>query len=364
MTLGFDNVFDPRNTTRTTGDGTDGVTLPEPVHNNTSNSPLPKILQPISTPRPTSTAAPIPLPTSSFMPDPRNRGVKANQFDRKEYGSSTQRYSLDYSQLNITDNGDWVWSPGVGSQEGTSVPVVLFGDSNGQPIVMTNYDGKLAPQKLDDYGQSILNKYAGKEGGITSLKQMLIRANFITGKQAETMLSDGDAQNTWLRDSLKIALRQGTAENATIGKQGGTKFNSFDDWIKSAKANPIWGTYTNGGTPSRQVSISRQKFRPEEFDIAIDNLFQQTIGRGATGDEVKQFIGMLNSYQNVHPQKTVSVTHGNTTTTTTSGGVNDAVAGAKMRELAMQNPDAENYNKATKYLDYFKAAIAAPVQLG
>jgi hypothetical protein len=352
MALGMDNgqPYDPLAQSRGTSSG---VVLPEPISTNnpnvySNNAPYLTYPSPDSQP---------------YAPKKRER-VRVTASGAPQYVTNTQRGYLNFSLLNQQDDGTWVWSSGIGDSSGTSVPVVLFGDANGQPFAKTNYNKELAPLTLDQFHQNILNQYNSKEGGITSLKKMLINANFITGKNAQTMLSNGDMQDPFLNTALNLALLQGTAENAAIAKRGGTKFNSFSDWIKNARASSVWGTAGAGGTPSRQVSISRQKFRPEEFDIAIDNLFQQTIGRGATGDEVKQFIGMLNSYQNAHPQKTVSVTHGNTTTSTTSGGVNQAVAEQKMKDLAMQNPDAENYNKATKYLDYFKAAIAAPVQLG
>jgi len=35
-----------------------------------------------------------------------------------------------------------------------------------------------------------------------------------------------------------------------------------------------------------------------------------------------------------------------------------------MRDQALADPEAEGYNKATKYLSYFKEALQAPQELG
>jgi len=93
-------------------------------------------------------------------------------------------------------------------------------------------------------------------------------------------------------------------------------------------------------------------------------LFQQTVGRGATEEELADFVGKLQSYEKKNPQKTVSVTSGNTTKTTQSGGVSADIMQSMMRDEALANPEAENYNKATKYLSYFMEALDNPIELG
>lgn len=35
-----------------------------------------------------------------------------------------------------------------------------------------------------------------------------------------------------------------------------------------------------------------------------------------------------------------------------------------MREMALKDPNAEGYNKATAYLSYFEKALKAPIELG
>jgi hypothetical protein len=47
-----------------------------------------------------------------------------------------------------------------------------------------------------------------------------------------------------------------------------------------------------------------------------------------------------------------------------SGGVSNEAAMAMARDQALASPEAENYNKATKYLEYFREALDSPIQLG
>jgi hypothetical protein len=60
----------------------------------------------------------------------------------------------------------------------------------------------------------------------------------------------------------------------------------------------------------------------------------------------------------------VTTRSGNTTTSTTSGGVSQQEQQLAMREMALEDPEAESYNKATTYLNYFREALASPIQLG
>jgi hypothetical protein len=35
-----------------------------------------------------------------------------------------------------------------------------------------------------------------------------------------------------------------------------------------------------------------------------------------------------------------------------------------MRDMALKDPAAESFNKATTYLNYFREALASPIELG
>ena len=63
-------------------------------------------------------------------------------------------------------------------------------------------------------------------------------------------------------------------------------------------------------------------------------------------------------------QKTVTTTSGNTSKSVTTGGVSQMEEQNMMRELALKDPAAESYNKSTTYLDYFRKALASPINLG
>lgn len=267
--------------------------------------------------------------------------------------------SLDLNNMN--------WDPQTGAfywgKVADSKVVTLFGDQNGNPLVLKSDEGPM-PLDFENAKADIIRTFSAKKGGISDLKHRLLKAGFIPASSAAAAEINSDTISSQVFNAaLNNALIQGSDENLALVKIGAKKINSFTDWLRRAKANPIFSG-DNSGSPSRSVRIQTQKFKPEEFDIPIDQMFQQTIGRGATADELLEFTNMLNKYSAANPEKAVSVTSGTTTRTTVSGGVGPDVIAAKMRDKAMANPDAEEYNKATKYLDYFKQAIAAPVQLG
>jgi hypothetical protein len=185
-------------------------------------------------------------------------------------------------------------------------------------------------------------------------------------KSGAMSLAQGSAFDPFFNQALQTALMYATASNAQLAATQGAnpKILSFDQFMANAPTTGSYDSSSFGGGGGTKRQVVHQKFKPEEFEIAIDQLFQQTVGRGASEDELNDFVSKLQAYEKKNPQVTVSKTSGNTTTQTQSGGVDSNTMQSMMRDSALANPEAEGYNKATKYLDYFMNALKSPIELG
>jgi hypothetical protein len=254
-----------------------------------------------------------------------------------------------------------------------AMPVVLIGDKTGKYISSALPDSAIlpgSPISMQEAVTKIMTDTIAKPGGILALKQKLHELQYYdNSKIGQMSLDQQDALDGEFYKALTYALNDATAKNGALAAQQGDisnpKILTFEDFLSQA---PKTGFYTSSGggagSGGRQTSITRQKFKPEDFEIAIDQLFQQTVGRGASEDELTDFVAKLQNYEKKNPQKTVSVKSGNTTKTTQSGGVSSDIMQKMMRDEALDNPEAENYNKATKYLSYFMEALDNPIELG
>jgi hypothetical protein len=264
-------------------------------------------------------------------------------------------------------NQDWFSWTGNKTQ---STPIAFIGDNTtGKYLPSTSSTLGLdagSPLDMNEAIGKIIMDYNKKPGGIESLKTLLNEKQMYANPKSGAMsLAQGSAFDPFFNQALQTALMYATASNAQLAATQGAnpKILSFDQFMANA---PTTGSYDSssfgGGGTKRQVV--HQKFKPEEFEIAIDQLFQQTVGRGASEDELNDFVSKLQAYEKKNPQVTVSKTSGNTTTQTQSGGVDSNTMQSMMRDSALANPEAEGYNKATKYLDYFMNALKSPIELG
>lgn len=258
---------------------------------------------------------------------------------------------------------DYLWN---GNQDKGTVPVVFIGDKSGRYIPeTTNTEGVNtgSPISVQSAMDKIINEKMAQPGGIKAMKQILVDKQFINGQQAIRMLAAGDDPDPYFQAAIKDALVLATATNIKIAQQGGKTFMTFDDYLANA-AKQGDSTSNGSGSGGTQKRVTYQRFNQEDYDIAIDEMFQQTVGRGATQEELDDFIGKLNSYAKKNPEVTIAKTSGNTTTQTSSGGVSQEAIVSRMRDAALADPEAEGYNKATKYLAYFKEALDSPIELG
>lgn len=284
----------------------------------------------------------------------------------------------NYIPINPLDNNRWknAFAPTYDeydsvywNQDDSMVPVSFFPNSVGAIYQKENAPG--TPESLDAAVTRIAKQY-GDTGKMNELRSLLISSGVASNQEEINALTrvqglEGSGYMQLDGNTLRIlkkAVSLGTKINAAA-VDSGQKAQTFEQFI-----NVKPGTYssyfnngsTNGsGTPRRTVSIQKQVFTPEELELNIDAFFQEYTGQGASKEDVDFLVKRLNS---LSPQKTVSTRSGNTTTSTTTGGVSQGEQQLAMREMALQSPDAESYNKATTYLNYFREALASPIELG
>lgn len=282
---------------------------------------------------------------------------------------STRRYVNAFQPFTGEDYAFEYFKPG--SPEGVGTAISLLPDKSG--LFYQKDDG--APESLEN---AVFRTVAELQssGKVNEFRNLLISSGFVKGKDAIAMLSG--ANNTFgsgivdqtTRDYLRAAVKFTTILNmSTIndGKMGAKKFIGLDQFLKNYKGQFNFalgnGNSSGGssGTPNYQKNISSQKFDTGDFEVDLDSVFQKYTGQGATEEDIKWFTNKMNA---VNPQVTISKTSGDVTRTTTSGGITAGDKELMMREQALNDPNAENYNKATKFLDYFRKALESPIQLG
>jgi hypothetical protein len=259
------------------------------------------------------------------------------------------------------------------SEQEEPVAIVLIGDKTGRYLPSALPESAVLPGSpitMQEAMNKIMTEAIAKPGGILALKQQLhAKEYYDNSKIGQMSLDQQDGLDGKFYEALGRALNDATMKNGAMAAQQGNVSNpkilTFEDFLSQA---PKTGFYTSpgggSGSGGRKTSITRQKFNPEDFEMAIDQMFQQTVGRGASKEELTDFVTKLQNYEKNNPQKSVQITSGNTTKTTQSGGVSSDIMQSMMRDEALANPEAEGYNKATKYLSYFMEALDNPIELG
>jgi len=264
----------------------------------------------------------------------------------------------------LRDGGGWLWND---NQEVT-LPIIFIGDKSGKYIanpVTTEGAKPGSPLTVNGALNLIINERMSNDGAILELKQMLLAKQIYSSPEAgQQSIDAGNTPDTLFVESLQFALQFATNANIQLAASGEKYVMSLDEYLAKAPmlAGPGWQPRGGDGGPTRNVTY--RKYRTEDFDIAIDQMFQQTIGRGASDQELKDFVSKLQAYDSENPEVTSSTGPASNRTTTTSGGMSSDIVASRMRDQALADPEAEGYNKATKYLSYFKEALQAPQELG
>lgn len=257
-----------------------------------------------------------------------------------------------------------------GDSQFTAVPIALIGDANGTAM-RTTYNNKFNTEGLDPNSpvtangalNTIIQQLQSTPDGIKKFKELAVAKNIIPPSAANiTMgpdlvnIADGTTLN-----AINFLINAVTNHNVTLADMGkpNQKFMSVNDYLNNMPAL---------STSSTETSRVHQQIQPKDYELSIDQMFQNILGRGATADELKHFTNQLQTYSNANPQvttkTTTETTTGSSATANVSGGLSDAATGAMMRDEALKNPEAEAFNKGSKYFDWFQEAIGSPVQLG
>lgn len=290
----------------------------------------------------------------------------------------------DYIPINTLDNSRWKsdgflplsddpysFSYASGTSQ-TELPVAFIADNNGS--IYQDPEGN--PIDLGTSVNRIINDYASS-GRMNELRDLLIRskiaatpaevAAITNAKNAQNSGSFGQDPNTRLLVQRAVQFLTMSNIAAAGVKNNKPKFESFEQYLNGYKGdlNYLLGQGGSGGggggAPRRTVSLSQRVYTPEDLELNIDAFFQEFTGQGASQEDVDYLVKRLNAQD---PEKTVTTTNGTTTKRVTTGGVSQMEEQNMMREMALNDPSAESYNKATTYLDYFRKALASPIDLG
>jgi flagellar motor protein MotB len=289
----------------------------------------------------------------------------------------------DYVPPNTLDNSRWnpnSFTTGenaitylyTGGNMLEPVPVAFVANENGS--IYQDKDGN--PTDLTSYVDKVISEYSNA-GKMNELRSLLVKSKVLTTPSEIAFLdkaknlegSDFSGSDYYTREAVKRAVQFTTMSNifASGLKTNKPKFESLTQFLNGyqGELNYYIGQdgngYGGGGTPRRTVSLTQQIYTPEDLELNIDAFFQEYTGQGASQEDVDYLVKRLNAQD---PQKTVTTNSGNTSKSVTTGGVSQMEEQNMMREMALSDPAAESYNKATTYLDYFRKALASPIDLG
>jgi hypothetical protein len=220
-----------------------------------------------------------------------------------------------------------------------------------------------SPVTVNGALNTIIQQLQSTPDGVKKFKEMAIAKHIIPPSAANLTMdpklvnvADGTTLN-----AIKFLINAVTNYNVTLADMGKSnqKFIGVNDYLSNMPALSVSSTET---------SRVHQQIQPKDYELSIDQMFQNILGRGATADELKHFTNQLQSYANANPQVTTKTTtetaNGSNASATVSGGLSDQTAAAMMRDEALQNPEAEDYTKGSKFFNWFQEAIGSPVQLG
>jgi len=236
----------------------------------------------------------------------------------------------------------------------------IYQNAAGDPIDLVSYVNKVIAEysnagKMNEL-RSLLSKVTVDPFELASLD----KAKSMPG-------SDYSGADYYTRTLVKRAVQFTTISNIFVSgmPKDRPKFANLQGYLESYKGELNYyidgGSGSGSGTPRKTTSITRNAYTPEDLELNIDQFFQAYTGQGATKEDVEYLTKRLNE---ADPQKTVTTNNGNTSTSVTTGGVSLMEEQNMMREMALKDPNAEGYNKATAYLSYFEKALKAPIELG
>lgn len=265
-----------------------------------------------------------------------------------------------YNSYNVYLGGTYGKPVGVmGGYTGgglTAAPGVSLGDSKTQYSTTPYGQAVLAPtqwgsdQLREFVNKGIVSKIPGFDVGmgmpqIQSAWQSLVQSSIMFNqglKPGQAPWTPMDVMDTWSNQKGKFGTQ----------RQG--------DWIFDVATGERikYVGKTSRTTTSKSVDLSS----PEQAQALVTQVLRETIGRAPTPAEVAKFKASINGYEQANPtvtktteQLTPDLSAGTVNVTsqssTTSGGVSDAVRAALVSDPTHDTKEYGKYQSATTYWD-------------
>lgn len=206
-----------------------------------------------------------------------------------------------------------------------------------------------------------VNLNNGKDA-IGKARARLISLGRITGEDAKIT---GNGMDAALLNALNGAVFDITITNYNRMSVGDDLL-TLDQGLLSLAPAPAQQTTSGGRGPGgTYIDTTRQIFKAGDYRLAVDAAYKDITGQAADEKTLDNFVAVLQRMDDKNPQKTVRKVSnsGRITNTTQSGGVSQAEAEDQLKQMALEDPETEQYQKATTFMDMFDKAIAAKVQL-
>lgn len=290
-----------------------------------------------------------------------NRNLKNTSTTSTSTVNQPVKYgAIDISKWAYDPNQGLVW--GVGDNPQTDF--VLLPNNSDRNTMLLNANGD--PLTVNEYVQQYIAEKLKTKDGIASLRDKFAANGLLQGSELAQSRADSASDPNFpdqiLQSKIANAARVTSAQNY-YSAQTGKSLQTPDEVINSTKIK-IASAGGGGGAPSHSVQTNRQVFNPDDYRKSVDAIYQEITGKGADEKTLDKIIANLNAKEKANPQKSVTNRHGNNTSTTTSGGMTADAIASEIEQTALNDPEAEDYNKATKFMDYFMNSLGSQIDLG
>lgn len=237
--------------------------------------------------------------------------------------------------------------------------VALLGDYANRNAPWVNSAGNL--NVAADAAAAWIKKNNGTQA-IADARSKLIAKGWISGDAAK--LYSGNGSDPILQDALTSAVTQISWTNYNRIASN-MDLLTLDEGLDSLMQAPSTSSGGGSGSGGRYTQTTYQEFSADDYRIAVDKAYKEITGKGADEDTLNTYIQVLDKLQKKDPQKTVTTVsaNGKNTTVKQSGGVSQDEAQDILLKKALADPETENYQKATTFMDYFNEAMKSKVNL-
>lgn len=275
-------------------------------------------------------------------------------------------YNWDISQ-DSQGNMVYMW----GGNSSNAVPVAFLGDYATGNYIRHNANYKRgtamgindpnSPQSVDEAYNMVFDKLQSTPGAVENFKRIALAKHIIPASKTQIVMNEPSVIDSTTAAAIGQVIALTTAYNVNLSKSSNAnqKFMSFDHYLNHMNA------LSETDISTRRIQT---KVNPNDYELSIDQMFQNILGRGASKDELTHFTKQLQAYANKHPEVTTTTSTptatGTNSSSVQSGGLSSDAAGAIMRDQALHTQGAEKYTKGSKYFNWFQQALNGQSQIG